>query len=383
MQTILPPETPVFDPSGASISVAAVDAAKSWKSQLPRETRAPNAVRGSLLFTVSLTAYLVTFVWMFVAPRWTGILLATSLNALAIGSLFVVGHDAGHRTLFRSSLMNRIFGRIAMLPSWHPFSAWTYVHNTLHHGWTGFKGRHPDFCPLSKADYDALPPFRRWLERVYRSPLGIGLCYVIEFYGKCLLWPPKDRQSPHRSAARWDRLLIAAFIAVQIVAGTLLSVWAGRKGIPPWGWSLAIVVYTWCLWAYFMGTASYLQHTHPRIAWYSKLDEWNFYHVQLKSSTHVAMPAWIDRLLHNIMDHPAHHLDPTIPMHRLPETQKLLEQQAGEHAVVVPWTLSEFLRTCRVCKLYDYENHCWTDFDGRPTSEIGLHGHPTATSQRA
>ena len=125
-----------------------------------------------------------------------------------------------------------------------------------------------------------------------------------------------------------------------------------------------------------MGMASYQQHTHPRTAWYDDVDEWNFYHVQLRSSTHVAMPAFVDRLLHNIMDHPAHHLDPTIPMYQLPESQRLLEEHAGEHAVVVPWTMKEFPRTCRVCKLYDYRNHCWIDFDGKPTSPSGLSGLP-------
>jgi hypothetical protein len=30
------------------------------------------------------------------------------------------------------------------------------------------------------------------------------------------------------------------------------------------------------------------------------------------------------------------------------------------------------LQLCRVCKLYDFERHCWTDFEGNPTSETGL-----------
>jgi hypothetical protein len=32
------------------------------------------------------------------------------------------------------------------------------------------------------------------------------------------------------------------------------------------------------------------------------------------------------------------------------------------------------LELCRVCKLYDFERHCWTDFEGNATSETGLPG---------
>jgi omega-6 fatty acid desaturase (delta-12 desaturase) len=358
-------------------ALTAAAAAKRWKTELPRELRSASNSRGLFLFSMSAVAYVATFAAMCLAPRLTGVILYGGLNAIATGAMFVAGHDAAHRTLVRTGWLNRVLGRLAMLPAWHPFTSWVHAHNTLHHGWTGFKGKHPDFCPLSKDDYDALPRWRRALEHVYRSPLGIGLCYVVEFYGKYLLWPNKERRSPHTSAERWDRVLVLSFVALQFVVGTWLIGQSGRNLLPHWVAGPLTVFCVWAVWAYFMGLASYQQHTHPRTAWYDNIDEWNFYHVQLRSSTHVAMPAFVDRLLHNIMDHPAHHLDPTIPMYQLPRSQKLLEEHAGEHAVIVPWTLTEFLRTCSVCKLYDYKNHCWLDFDGNPTSPPGLSGLPS------
>jgi len=367
-----PSKSPVENPQPQT----AIAAAKAWKAQLPREWRAPSNVRGLVLFGVSLTAYVATFVLMHISPKVLGVYVFGALNIISIGAMFVAGHDAAHRTLVRTGWLNRILGRIAMLPAWHPFTSWVHAHNTLHHGFTSFKGKHPDFCPLSKQDFDALPRWRQSVERFYRTPLGIGVCYVVEFYGKYLLWPNSTRRSPWVFAERCDRLLVLGFIAFQFVASYWLVTLSGRHLLPHWLAGPAAVVIAWAVWAYFMGMASYQQHTHPRTAWYDNLDEWNFYHVQLRSSTHVAMPAFVDRMLHNIMDHPAHHLDPTIPMYQLPESQKLLEQHAGEHAVVVPWTMKEFLRTTRVCKLYDYQEHRWLDFDGRPTSPSGLSGLP-------
>ena len=36
---------------------------------------------------------------------------------------------------------------------------------------------------------------------------------------------------------------------------------------------------------------------------------------------------------------------------------------------VYHWTLAHHTSICRRCKLYDYENHRWLNFRGRPTSE--------------
>jgi len=88
---------------------------------------------------------------------------------------------------------------------------------------------------------------------------------------------------------------------------------------------------SWTLWIWFMGFVSFLQHTHPSMAWYDNEAEWSFYHVQLRSTAHVRFPWPIERLLNNILDHPAHHLDPTIPLYNLPDSQKLLEEVAGAH----------------------------------------------------
>jgi omega-6 fatty acid desaturase (delta-12 desaturase) len=143
--------------------------------------------------------------------------------------------------------------------------------------------------------------------------------------------------------------------------------------LPRWLQAVAGVAIPWGIWIYFMGAASFVQHTHPRTAWYSAEEEWSFYHVQLRSSTHMLLPWQLGRILHNIMDHPAHHIDPTIPLYELPATQKALELQTPEHSVVVRLTWHEYLRICRTCKLYEYQRHCWLDFDGRPTTETGLH----------
>ena len=144
--------------------------------------------------------------------------------------------------------------------------------------------------------------------------------------------------------------------------------------MPPLGYAFFDVILPWMLWVQFMGFISYVQHTHPRLAWYDDPKEWSFYHVQLKSSTHVVFPFPVEKLFNNIMDHAAHHIDPAIPLYHLPQSQRLLEQCCEEHAAVIRWSPWQYLELCRVCKLYDFERHCWTDFEGNATSEPALPG---------
>ena len=70
------------------------------------------------------------------------------------------------------------------------------------------------------------------------------------------------------------------------------------------------------------------------------------------------------------MEHTAHHADPGgIPLYCLPEAQKSLERFFGDEILYEYWTPSTFLRTTRICKLYDYSTHQWIGYDGKPLTE--------------
>ncbi len=291
---------------------------------------------------------------------------------MMIGALFIIGHDAAHNSFTPYSWLNRLLGRLVLLPAWHPYTSWAYAHNTLHHGGTNLRGKHPDFTPLTKEEYDRLPRWRRLLENFYRSPFGPGSSYLIGFYFGYILFPRQERRPPLRRQFECDRLLVFGFFALQILGMYLLARQTSGLFLPPLAVAFVDVILPWMVWIQFMGFISFVQHTHPRLAWYDNPKEWSFYHVQLKSSTHVVFPFPIERLLNNIMDHAAHHIDPAIPLYHLPESQRLLEQSCEEHAAVIRWSPWQYLELCRVCKLYDFERHCWTDFEGNATSETGL-----------
>jgi omega-6 fatty acid desaturase (delta-12 desaturase) len=354
--------------AGSPGSASPAAAARAWRGSLADRHRRMSNLRGLALVGLAYLVYLLLFAGMFLVPHWPGRLAALALCPIAIGMLFVNGHDAAHGTLTASGWLNRLLGRLVFLPPLHPFTSWTHAHNSMHHGWTNLKGREPAFPPFSKAEYDALPFWRRWLERIYRSAPGIGLFYFLDFYVKHLLLPSKKHRPPYRLAFLFDRLLVLAFLIGQISGSYYLARSRIESPSLALAWAVVAPMTTFLTWLWFMGFVSYIQHTHPGMAWYDNEEEWSFYHVQLTSTAHVTFPWIIERVLHNIMDHPAHHIDPTIPLTELPRSQKQLERTYPEHAVVIRWTPREFLRLTRCCKLYDFQRHCWLDFDGNPTT---------------
>ena len=55
---------------------------------------------------------------------------------------FILLHETGHFSYFRSRLLNRLFGNIFALLAFIPFTSWVAIHN-LHHKWTGYRDKDP------------------------------------------------------------------------------------------------------------------------------------------------------------------------------------------------------------------------------------------------
>ena len=280
-----------------------------------------------------------------------------TLAGVSTAMLFVAGHDACHGSFTPGRRLNAWVGRVAFLPSLTPFTGWEIGHNQTHHVYTNLKGRDYVWAPFSKSEFDALPGWRRGLERCYRTPLGVGLYYMIEIWWRRLFFAPKE--DPRRRTAT----LVDSTLCLGYGAG--LSAAALATGPEAF---LTGVVWPFLLWNWTMGWAIFEHHTHPAVPWFADEAEWRAAEAQSRCTVHAVLPKALDLLIHNIMQHTAHHLDVTIPMYRLTEAQAALESVSPDIAVVETWSLCRFFRHLRICRLYDFERRCWLGFDGRPTS---------------
>jgi omega-6 fatty acid desaturase (delta-12 desaturase) len=301
------------------------------------------------------------------APWWTVKAAGVIVAGVAVAMLFALGHDAAHGSLAASRLVNRILATVCFLPSWYPFTPWIRGHNHLHHGWTNVAECDYSWRPVSPADYRAMPRWRRAVEHVYRSWWGLWIHSIVEIWWKHMAMPrDSDRRQLHRGQLAADRLLVATSIAAHVAVCAMLAPrWSTLLGGPPLDGAViagALVVAPWVIFHVMFSVVTFLHHTHPDVRWFRTKRESSFFAGQVQATVHVELPPWLERLLHNITVHGAHHVDPRIPFRHLPPAQHRLQSRFAEDVLVERWSLSSFVTVTRHCQLYDYDTHTWVRF---------------------
>ena len=282
------------------------------------------------------------------------------------GRIFILGHDACHQSFTPNRELNKVLGRIAFLPSLTPYSLWDVGHNVVHHGQTNLKGFDFVWEPLSKAEFDALPAWRKSLERLYRSGWGPVFYYLIEIWWRREYFPNAQNKPGDRPIFLKDNLLVTAFAIVWIaclIAGALAtgqSVWIGL---------LTGFVLPFLFWNGMIGFVVYVHHTHPSVSWYDKKSEWLRAQPFVSTTVHLTFGFYWGALMHHIMEHTAHHVDMSVPLYRLKEAQNTLETLLPERIFIQKFSWKWYFDTARKCKLYDFENKAWLDFDGNKTAD--------------
>jgi len=76
------------------------------------------------------------------SSHWTLWLVGQMLLGIFFFQCFILLHETGHYSFFKSRVLNKIFGHIFGILSFIPFKSWVAIHN-LHHRWTGWRDKDP------------------------------------------------------------------------------------------------------------------------------------------------------------------------------------------------------------------------------------------------
>jgi acyl-lipid omega-6 desaturase (Delta-12 desaturase) len=372
MQSPIPPSVPPnSDPSATAPQDGAPAAPESTSRRRFRTLLQPFATTRSIAtpiiwFFLDWFVLIAAIATMLVVDSIWVRIFASLVAALWIARLFVIGHDACHGSYTPRKRLNAWIGRIAFLPSLTPYSLWEVGHNLAHHGFTNLKGRDYVWTPFTREEFMKLPWLRRQMEKLYRSGFGQGVYYMIELWWKKLFFPTREHVSAQRKSFTWDSLLVAAFGALWIGGLVAWAIISHRSVVSMLIFGFAIPFFVWnCL----MGFVIYVQHTHPRVAWYERKEEWTSNAGYATTTVHIKLMRPLDGLIHYILEHGAHHVNMGIPLYRLKEAQARLSATLDERLNSEVFTWRYYWNTVRRCKLYDYARHVWTDFEGRVTSE--------------
>lgn len=323
-----------------------------------------SALHGYLSFGVDLALYalgigavvLAESVWVKIAG---GIVAGGAL--VALGALL---HEAAHRALVPSRTGNKVLAVISMTLCLFNYRLWVYDHHVLHHAKTNVKGDN-FFSPISMEEYRAMSRFRRALYRSYHTPAGTGvlLYFLIERWPTVHFWPGKWLpQRFHRSAKRYAALQAAFFVA--LVATLCLAQGSVVAAL------LCGIVLPYLIWFATFSMTVFLQHTHPQVRWFRDAAD----SPPDALSVHVGMPHWINHMSHYGLEHPVHHVSAAIPHYRLKQAQAALAEISTPPVVFMRFTAANLREVVTKCRLYDYEAHAWTDFDGTVTARPSARG---------
>src|SRR5689334_773524 len=124
--------------------MATADAAPS--PSVLTHLRATNAA-GLLVVALALCGT-AAGLWLSLAGGIVAWLVGQILLGLMLVQWFVILHECGHDTLFRTRRWHAIVGQVAAVCSLIPFRCWTRVHGR-HHKWTGWQDLDPTTAALA------------------------------------------------------------------------------------------------------------------------------------------------------------------------------------------------------------------------------------------
>ena len=276
-----------------------------------------NDAMGGLSLSASLGAYgaALCIGALHAATLWISVPMVVIL-AFASVRLYVLQHDCGHYSLFRTKWVNAAAGYVLSIFSLTPFRVMQYNHN-LHHAYLGNLDHREttEVYTMTKREWEEAGIWTKTWYRAYRNPvlmLGLGGLYA---YFIAYRWPKNTRK-----VGIWGviahNLLVAAYVALVYLA-------FGAPGL--------VVLGTSAVLAGAIGVfLVYLQHNFEDTYWDRKPDL-DFRKATLEGSSSLDLGHWWDVGTGNIAYHDLHHFNPSIPSFMLRKCQKNLPQHLRSH----------------------------------------------------
>src|SRR3990172_8116232 len=145
----------------------------AWVEIVKRYT-VPDPRKSSWQLINSLVPFFAIWVLMYFSLRVSYLLtLALAfLNAMFLMRIFIIQHDCGHNSFFKSTRLNNFVGSLLGIITFTPYYHWRKMH-AMHHAGSGdldFRG-FGDVDTITVEEYKALPMWGKFKYRFYRQPL--------------------------------------------------------------------------------------------------------------------------------------------------------------------------------------------------------------------
>ena len=295
--------TKIASPDTAS-SIASIDKT-AWKDAVARfqQPSTPRAL-WQIVNTLVPTAALWYLMYLSLAVSWWLTVPLAILAGAFLVRVFIIFHDCGHGSFFKSRIANDITGVITGVLTLTPYYHWRWEHN-IHHATSGHLDKRGvgDIWTLTVQEYLEASRWKRFAYRMARNPFILFLIaplyvFIVQQRFPSLNANPRERHSVYCMNAAIAGMAIGlsvvfgfkAYLLIQLI---IIAV-AGSAGV----------------WLF------YVQHQFEGVYW-ERGENWDFTAAALQGSSFYKLPKILQWFSGNIGFHHIHHLSARIPNYNL------------------------------------------------------------------
>jgi len=276
-----------------------------WKRIVVRFQK-PSARKATWQIINSLGPYALLWFLMYYTRAiswWLTLPLALLAGAFLV-RVFIIFHDCGHGSFFRSSRANNVWGFLCGLLTFTPFYEWRWEHS-LHHASSGDLDRRGrgDVWTMTVQEYLEASRGKRFAYRLARNPIVLFVLAPLYVFLIRQRFPTPSAHRRERHSVAWMNLALLGMAAVMtalfgLKAYLLIQVTAimaaGAAGF----------------WLF------YVQHQFEGVYW-ERRDDWDYAAAALQGSSFYKLPRVLQWFSGNIGFHHIHHLSPRVPNYHL------------------------------------------------------------------
>jgi acyl-lipid omega-6 desaturase (Delta-12 desaturase) len=218
--------------------------------------------------------------------------------------VFIIFHDCGHGSFFKSRKANHIVGSIAGILTFTPYFQWRYEH-AVHHATSGDLDKRGtgDVKTMTVDEYNAASFWKRVKYRIYRNPFVmfvIGPLFMFLIVHRLI--DKKGKKQERWSVVYTNIVLFAIAVIMYFTIGLKayflmqipILLMAGGAGI----------------WLF------YVQHQFEDVYW-ERSEKWDYVSAAIDGSSFYKLPKFFQWFTGNIGFHHIHHVSSKIPNYYL------------------------------------------------------------------
>jgi omega-6 fatty acid desaturase (delta-12 desaturase) len=317
----------------------------TWQKAILKYTN-PDLKRSIWQICNSLIPYIILWYLMYRSLEysyWITILLGLIASGFLI-RLFIIFHDCGHGSFFKSKKYNDLTGILIGILTFTPYHKWHRQHH-IHHNTNGNLDKRGtgDIWTMTVDEYKRSSAWVKLAYRTFRNPL------ILLIMGPIYMILIQNRFTKKQMALN-ERLNVWLTNAGILFTGTLFSVFFGLKAYLSIQLPVIFIAHVIGIWLF------YIQHQFEDVVW-ERTSEWDYKTAAIKGSSFLKLHPVLQWFTGNIGFHHIHHLSSRIPNYNLPVCHNENEMFRN----VKPIAMFQAFKTLRL-NLWDETNRRMTSF---------------------